>query len=104
MGTQKQRDQWTRERRAAHSAAIKRARQQGRYAGQPANLRAYHARRGMWPTVEAAGQKLDALLAAERATPTDDSTRGFQGAARIQVKREIHPLECLWRDHDVTTT
>jgi hypothetical protein len=63
-GTHAQFAQWSDERRARHSAAIKRARQQGRYRNQAAKLREAHARRRMWPSVAVAGERVDHQLRA----------------------------------------
>jgi hypothetical protein len=86
------------------SARLATLRYRARRDGKPITRAMYPQRSSIAFDVVAAGERLDAMLAADRATPTDDSTRGFQGAARIQVNREIHPLECLWRDHDAIDT
>jgi hypothetical protein len=84
---------WTDARREAHSAAIRAAHAEGRYPRQ----RAY------WPTVAEAGERLDAML--HRSVDVGHGLqRGFHGLGNIEVTRPIHPLECLWRDHDAIET
>jgi hypothetical protein len=84
-----------------HNALAQR-RYRARKAGQRIT-RAMFPARAYWPTVEAACERLDAMLADDAATSRAVGTNGFLGTSRIVLK-PVHPLECLWSPRPMIET